>query len=326
MTEAHQEHDSPHEGPIKTPKQVILAVFFSFLIPIVVIVLLASYVSTAPLPGAGSDGLGKEAVAARIRPVAHVEIKDASDMAAMKNGEQVFAAQCTACHSAGVAGAPKLGDTAAWGPRVGQGFDTLLHSALKGKGAMGPQGGGDFSDFEIARAVVYMANKGGGSFPEPKMPAAGAAAADAGGAAAGGGTAAVGSAAAGAGMAAAAAASPAMATGGGVTPAAAAPPPVVLAAAAGATLAAAAGPAAAPAGAVPALYAQACQGCHGAGIAGAPKLGDKAAWAPRIAQGVDALTVSAIKGKGAMPPRGGMSTASDADVKAVVAYMVNEAK
>ena len=84
MTEAHQEHDSPHEGPIKTPKQVIVAVFFSFLVPIVVIVLLASYVSTAPLPGAGSDGLGKEAVAARIRPVGRVEIKDASDIAAMK--------------------------------------------------------------------------------------------------------------------------------------------------------------------------------------------------------------------------------------------------
>ena len=87
-----------------------------------------------------------------------------------------------------------------------------------------------------------------------------------------------------------------------------------------------AAPTVAPVGAVPALYAQACQGCHGAGIAGAPKLGDKAAWAPRIAQGVDALTASAIKGKGAMPPRGGMSTASDTDIKAVVTYMVNEVK
>jgi hypothetical protein len=69
-----------------------------------------------------------------------------------------------------VAGAPKFGDAAAWAPRIGQGYETLLTHALKGKGAMGPQGGGDFSDFEIGRAVVYMANKGGAKFDEPKAP------------------------------------------------------------------------------------------------------------------------------------------------------------
>ena len=77
-----------------------------------------------------------------------------------------------------MAGAPKVGDAAAWAPRIGQGYDTLLTSALKGKGAMGPQGGGDFSDFEIARAVVYMANKSGGKLDEPKAPAAAASAAN----------------------------------------------------------------------------------------------------------------------------------------------------
>src|SRR5678815_309459 len=74
----------------------------------------------------------------------------------------------------GALGAPKLGDVAAWGPRIKSGFDALLHSALAGKGQMPPQGGGDFSDFEIARAVVYMANKAGGTFPEPALPAAAA--------------------------------------------------------------------------------------------------------------------------------------------------------
>jgi cytochrome c5 len=89
---------------------------------------------------------------------------------------------------------------------------------------------------------------------------------------------------------------------------------------------AAAEPAKADAGsAVPALYTQLCQTCHASGVAGAPKLGDKAAWAPRLAQGVDGLTASAIKGKGAMPPKGG-SQASDADIKTVVTYMVNNAK
>ena len=87
---------------------------------------------------------------------------------------------------------------------------------------------------------------------------------------------------------------------------------------------AAAAPAAAAA-AVPALYAQACSVCHDAGIAGAPKFGDKAAWAPRLTAGVDGLTASAIKGKNAMPPRGG-SQGSDADIKAVVAYMVEAVK
>jgi cytochrome c5 len=60
-------------------------------------------------------------------------------------------------------------------------------------------------------------------------------------------------------------------------------------------------------------------------MAGALKFGDKAAWAPRLAQGLDGLTASAIKGKNAMPPRGG-SAGSDADLKVVVSYMVNAVK
>jgi cytochrome c5 len=88
----------------------------------------------------------------------------------------------------------------------------------------------------------------------------------------------------------------------------------------------AAAPAAAAAGgAVPALYTQACSVCHAAGVANAPKLGDKAAWAPRLATGIDGLTASVIKGKGAMPPRGG-SAGSDADIKSVVTYMVGTVK
>jgi cytochrome c5 len=83
---------------------------------------------------------------------------------------------------------------------------------------------------------------------------------------------------------------------------------------------------AAKAEAVPALYAQSCAVCHAAGVANAPKLGDKAAWAPRLAAGVDGLTTSAIKGKGAMPPKGGVAAASDADIKAVVSYMVSTVK
>lgn len=175
MAEAHltSDHDAPHEGPIKTPKQLIWAVVFAFLVPIIGIILLANYVASENKPAAGSDGMSAEAIAKRISPVAGApEVKDASDLTTMKNGEQVFQGQCAACHATGAAGAPKVGDAAAWAPRLGQGFDGLLHSALKGKGAMTAQSGGDFSDFEIARAVVYMANQGGAKFAEPKPPAA----------------------------------------------------------------------------------------------------------------------------------------------------------
>ena len=289
------DHDGPHEGPIKTPKQLILAVLYAFVVPIIVIVLLVEYVTSDHRPAAGTEALAPAAVAERIRPVGMVQVKDASDLSTLKTGEQVFAAQCTTCHTAGLVGAPKLGDADAWGPRLKTGYDALLHSAIAGKGNMGAQGGGDFTDLEIGRAVVYMANKSGGKLDEPKAPAAGASAA-------------------------------APATVAAPAPAAA---PVAAAAVASApVVAAAAAPAKADtAAAVPALYTQLCQTCHAAGVAGAPKVGDKAAWAARLAEAkdIDGVTAIAIKGKGAMPPKGG-SNASDAEFKAVVTYMVNASK
>jgi cytochrome c5 len=179
QAQAHDHaHDEAHEGPIKTPKQLAWAVFFAFVVPIIVIILLANYVTSNAKPSAGTEALEAMAVAARIQPVGSIELKDLNNAAALKTGEQVFQAQCAACHATGAAGAPKLDDLAAWGPRVKTGFEALLNSALKGKGAMGAQGGGDFSDYEIARAVVYMANHGGAKFDEPKAPAAAASAAN----------------------------------------------------------------------------------------------------------------------------------------------------
>ena len=294
------DHDGPHEGPIKTPKQLILAVLYAFVVPVVVIVLLVMYVTGDGRPAAGSSGLTPEAIALRIQPVGKVVVKDANDLASLRTGEQVFAAQCTACHTAGLVGSPKFGDAEAWAPRIKNGYEALLHSALAGKGQMGAQGGGDYSDFEIGRAVVYMANKAGAKFDEAKAPAAAAS-----------------------GVAASTAAvAPAAVPAPAAAPAAA----VAMAAPATAAVVAAAEPAKAAAGvAVPALYTQMCQTCHAAGVANAPKLGDKAAWATRLAVGIDGLTASAIMGKNAMPPRGG-STASDAEIKTVVAYMVASVK
>lgn len=283
-------HEEAHTGPIKTPQQLLAAVFFSFVVPIFAIIGLVYYVTSANKPLAGADD-AERAVAERIQKVGMVEIRDANRP--LRSGEQVYQAQCLACHDSGAAGAPKFGDAAAWGPRIGTGYDALLHSALKGKGAMAAQGGGDFQDVEIGRAVVYMAAAAGGNFAEPAAPATDAAATT---------TPAV--------PAAVAAATPAATAAAPVAPAPATP---------------VAKAAAADSGAGEALYKQACLACHAAGVAGAPKFGDKAAWAPRIQTGLDALTTSVIKGKGAMPPKGG-SAASDADIHSAVAYMVDAVK
>ena len=284
-------HES-HTGPIKTPAQLLWTSFFSFVAPIFIIIGLVYFVTSGDKPAAGAVD-PELATAMRIQRVGSVELRDANRP--LQAGDAVYKAQCAACHESGLAGAPKFGDAAAWAPRVATGYEALLTSALKGKGAMGAQAGGAFSDIEIGRAVVHMANAGGGKFAEPAAPAA------------------------------ADAAAPAPATEA-AAPASAAAPVEVAAAAPMATPAPAA-PASATvvAGAGEALYKQACAVCHVAGVAGAPKFADKAAWAPRLALGVDGLTASVIKGKGAMPPKGG-SAASDADIKSAVTYMLAAVK
>ena len=74
------------------------------------------------------------------------------------------------------------------------------------------------------------------------------------------------------------------------------------------------------------IYKQSCQACHANGVANAPKPGDKAAWAPRIATGMDAMLATAKKGKGAMPPKGTCMGCSDDDLKAAIEYMVSQSK
>jgi len=162
-------HEEGHTGPVKTPGQLLLTVFYSFVVPVFAIIALVYFVISAPKPQAGADS-SEKSVAERIRKVGTVEIRDANRP--LKSGEEVYNAQCAACHNAGAAGAPKAGDSAAWAPRLKTGFEALWNSALKGKGAMGAQGGGDFSDVEIGRAVVYLTGKAGGKFAEPPAPAA----------------------------------------------------------------------------------------------------------------------------------------------------------
>src|SRR5262245_9193090 len=113
----HSDPDS-HEGLIGTPKQLVVVLVASFVLPVVIIIMLINFVAWDTKPAAGSDGLGAEAVARRIQPVGVSDFKDVNDAKSMKTGEQVFQAQCTACHATGAVGAPKLGDEAAWAPRI----------------------------------------------------------------------------------------------------------------------------------------------------------------------------------------------------------------
>lgn len=298
----HQEH-AVHESPIKTPKQLVTVIILSFLVPIIVILLLVNYVNFG---GKGHNEENTEAVVnKRISPVAHLNYVDAAAPVVYKTGEQVYQGLCISCHASGAAGAPKFGDAAAWSARLGQGLEGLVNSVLNGKGAMAARAGSspdDYSDYELTRAVVYLANAGGGKFSEPAAPAAAAAS-----------TVEVASAV----DANASAVMPASA------PVASAPASMV--AATPAVPAPAAAVAAAPAIDGQKVYEQACIACHSAGVGGAPKFGDKAAWATRISTGMDALYASAIKGKGIMPAKGG-HTGSDEEVKAAVDYMVKVAK
>ena len=157
-------HEEAHTGPVKTPKQFLALVVLSFMLPVFVIIGLVYYINADHKPALGASN-SEEATAARLQKVGTVQIKDANQP--LKSGDAVYAAQCAACHTSGAAGAPKLGDAAAWSPRIKTGYPALLNSALKGKNAMAAQAGGEHGDVEIGRAVVYMANAAGAKFADP---------------------------------------------------------------------------------------------------------------------------------------------------------------
>ena len=293
-----------HSSFIKTPKQLVIVVVLAFAVPIAFFVLVSQLIM-------GSKPAGTEdtesAVLARIKPVGEVNVAAAGGPKGNMTGEEVFQAVCKTCHEAGIAGAHKFGDKAAWAKVIAQGPALTFQHAIAGIRAMPPKGGNaDLSDAEVQRGVVYMVNKAGANWKEPAAPAAPAAETKI--------------AAASAPTAASPSVAPAATAAAGGKPA-------------GAPAAATAPSAAAPAAAAAAgsktdskkIYDTVCGACHTAGVAGAPKFGDKAAWAPRLKTGAEALYASVIKGKNAMPPRAG-SQLSDAELKAAADYMIAAAK
>jgi cytochrome c5 len=243
-----------------------------------------------------------------LAPIGSVNAVDKTIVKAARSGEAVYNAVCTSCHAAGVLNAPKIDDKGAWAPRVANGLDGLMKNAINGLNSM-PARGGDpsITDEELSNAIVYMTGKAGHDLSsQVKAPAAAPAAQ------------------------AAAPAEQAAAPAAAATPAAAAPAEAAAPAAQAAAPAAAApvAQAAAPAAAVDGekVYKGICFSCHDVGVAGSPKLGDKAAWAARIAAGNDSMYGIAINGKNAMPAKGGNPALSDAEIKAAVDFMVSKSK
>jgi cytochrome c5 len=177
MSDKHSSagHDAHGAAGPSIAKQVFNVLILA-LVPLVIVSGLISQYKTSE-GGVGAAVMTEEAIAGRIQKVGILSMGEA--VRELKTGEGVFKAQCTTCHTAGLVGAPKFGDAAAWAPRIKTGYEALLNSALKGKNAMTAQGGGAFSDYEVARAVVYMANAGGAKFAEPVAPAGAASASEA---------------------------------------------------------------------------------------------------------------------------------------------------
>jgi len=162
-------HDQ-HQSFIKTPQQLVVVLLLSFLVPILGIVLLVQLV----LSGHRADpqALTPEAVAARLQPVARLEIgapsaapgarsgEDRGKPAAAADGKGIYDKVCFACHAQSVAGSPKLGDKAAWAPRIQTGTNAMLQSVIKGKGAMPPKAGNpSLSEQEIRAAIDFMVSQ-----------------------------------------------------------------------------------------------------------------------------------------------------------------------
>ena len=153
----------PRESLIKTPKQLVIVLVFSFVAPIIVIVLLAQLATSGR--NYDEDAKSPAAVAKRIKPVAEINLGAAGpaasgstvQAAAKADGRTVYESTCMACHGAGVANAPKFGDKKAWATHLVHGTEHVYENALKGKGAMPPKGGNlTLSEAEVKAAVDYM--------------------------------------------------------------------------------------------------------------------------------------------------------------------------
>ena len=162
MSEVHVED---HASAIQTPQQLVAVVALAFLVPIAMIVMIVQIVTGGIR--VDSRAMSEDAVARRLKPVGQIALAEPASpsgadhpaAAASSDGSKVYQTVCVACHGAGLVGAPKLGDQAAWKPRLTQGLATLHEHAVKGIRAMPPKGGNpSLSDDDVRAAVDYMAS------------------------------------------------------------------------------------------------------------------------------------------------------------------------
>lgn len=121
--------------------------------------------SEKPATEKDAAAAAEQKVVANIQPVASVEVAEAAGAHVEKGGEEIVKGVCIACHGVGALGSPKLGDAAAWAPRIAQGYETLVKHAIEGIRSMPARGGNaELTDHEVADAVAYMANQAGAKF------------------------------------------------------------------------------------------------------------------------------------------------------------------
>ncbi|MDI1310203.1 MAG: c-type cytochrome [Methylotenera sp.] len=293
--------DNEYKG--STLKQLILVIPGAILAFTLLISLIAKTSSILSTPAAEVPQAVVAQVEENIKPLANVEVAVADAGPHVdKSGEEVVNAVCSACHASGLMSSPKLGDKDQWAPRIAQGYDTLVSNAINGIRSMPARGGNSaLTDGEMANAVAYMANQSGANFTAPTSKTD----------------------------------VPSDLKPAEATPAAAVPAPKVVekktesvAVVEKPTVSAVvvnAAPAASKGKSGQEVYKAVCSMCHSGGLMGAPKLGDKEQWAPRIAQGHDTLVTHAVKGIRMMPAKGGNADLSDNEVADAVTYMANEA-
>jgi cytochrome c5 len=172
MSEVHVEE---HSSLIKTPQQLIVVVVLAFVMPVIGILMIASFATGGLKVSRDSP----QAVAQRLKPVGDAVVGEVPPELAATGGakpaptnaiqiaaaggadagKKLYDTVCSACHAAGIAGAPKTADKAAWKPRIARGKDALYNSALHGKNAMPPKGGASAPDADVKAAVDYLVSQ-----------------------------------------------------------------------------------------------------------------------------------------------------------------------
>ena len=286
LTDKNSQNNDKQSADINNPLTIFIIAIVFLVVAGGVMFYIDSQTNTLRTGQAYADDT--EGLASRLQPVAKFAYTEAEpEDAPLKSGKEVYDLTCVTCHDTGVAGAPKFGDQAAWAPYIASGYEEMLRVALNGQGAMPAKGGNSsLKDLEVELAMVYMANEAGAGFAEPSE-----------GGAEGSDSAAASS--------DETSSTDVAATGSSSNIPAATEEQLQI----GET-----------------LYSASCFACHGTGVAGAPKIGDKADWGPYMDTGLDTMLQIAITGKGAMPPRGTAMTASDEDLQAAILYMIQDAR